>query len=277
VVIDIKRTDRRVKLSQQSIKNVWRGAVLLMLACLLVAASGCQDVVRGSGATETLEFDYRDFNVIRADGIFDLLISQQETYGLSVTVSRELTEYLEVSRHDNVLELRLRPGVEYVNTIQRAEISLPQLVGINLGGATAAEISSFVCDEAFEVDMDGASHLVLADVTTCEMRVTLSGAARIDGDLKLVTGRFRLIGASVVDLKGSAGALVLNASDAANADLGNFTITEANVNISDAAKAEVDVSGTLNVVASGASVLHYFGEPELGLVNVSGTATLGRG
>jgi hypothetical protein len=276
-MIVIRRRDRHVKPGQRLTKTVWRGGMVLLLACLLLVPVGCQEVVRGSGVVETLEYDFRDFNVIRADGIFDLAISQRETYGLSITLSRELVKYVEVSRQGNVLELRLRPDIDYVNTVQRAEITLPQLAGIYLDGAASAEIDSFVCDEIIQVDMDGASRLALADVTASEMLVTLRGAARIDGDLKLVTGRFRLSGASGVDLGGSAGALVLNASDAANADLRDFLITEANVNISDAASAEVDVSGTLNLVASGSSVLRYSGEPELGLVNVSGTATLGRG
>jgi hypothetical protein len=265
-----------MSVSQKLNKIIWRGGISLLFVCLLVIPAGCQEVVRGGGALETQEFDFRDFEVIRADGIFDLEISQQPVYSLSITLSRELQEYLEVTLEGNVLQLRLRPDVNYVNTIQRAVISLPRLSGINLDGATSAEIDSFVCDDMLTVDMDGASRLALADVTASEMLVTLRGAARLSGNLKLVTGRFLLIDASEVDLRGSAGALVLNASDAANADLDDFLITEANVNISDAAKAAVDVSGTLNLVASGASVLRYSGGPELGLVNISGTATLRR-
>lgn len=265
-----------MKFNQQLKAIVRRGTIWLLLVCLLLAPLGCHEVVRGGGTLETLEFDFRDFNVIRADGIFDLVISQQPAYGLSITLSRELIDYLEVTRQENVLVLRLRPDVDYVNTIQRAEITLPQLVGIDLSGATGAEIDSFVCDDAFQLDMDGASRLVLDDVTASEMLVTLRGAARLSGNLKLVTGRILLTDAAEVDLRGSAGALVLNASDSANANLGDFPTTEANVNISDAARASIDVSGTLNLVASGASVLRYSGGPELGLVNISGTATLRR-
>lgn len=270
------RADWRLKINQKIMGIIRRGGMCLLFACLLVTPLGCHEEVRGGGELDTLEFDFRDYDVIQVDGIFDIQISQQPEYSLSITLSRELKEYLEVTRQGNVLVLRLRPDVNYVNTIQRAEITLPRLAGINLDGATRTEIDGFVCDGVFQVDMDGASRLELDDVTASEMLVTLRGASRLSGDLKLVTGRILLTDATRVELEGSAGALVLNASDSANADLDDLLTTEANVNLSDAARAAVNVCGTLNLVASGASVLHYLGGAELGLVNISGTATLGR-
>jgi hypothetical protein len=59
-------------------------------------------------------------------------------------------------------------------------------------------------------------------------------------------------------------------------DLADFQIDDANVNLSGASHATVNLNGTLNVEASGASSLEYIGNPTLGNVNTSGGSSVNK-
>ena len=65
-------------------------------------------------------------------------------------------------------------------------------------------------------------------------------------------------------------------SGASNLDLSNFHVNDANIGLSGASHATVNLDGRLDVEASGASSLEYIGEPTLGNINTSGASTVNK-
>jgi hypothetical protein len=85
-----------------------------------------------------------------------------------------------------------------------------------------------------------------------------------------------LSGASTLTAQGSGDDLEVHASGASNSDLTSFLVNDAFVDVSGASQATVNLTGILDVQASGASSVHYIGEPTLGVINTSGASTVNK-
>ena len=79
-------------------------------------------------------------------------------------------------------------------------------------------------------------------------------------------------GASTVRLNGRGGNSNIVVSGASTADLEDFALEDAQVEVSGASTAIVNVSGRLDAEATGASKVEYQGEPTLGKIDESGAS-----
>jgi hypothetical protein len=70
--------------------------------------------------------------------------------------------------------------------------------------------------------------------------------------------------------------MVAVVSGASRFSLDDFTVNNANVNISGASTGTIDLDGRLDANVSGASTLLYVGDPVMGTINVSGASTLSK-
>jgi hypothetical protein len=68
--------------------------------------------------------------------------------------------------------------------------------------------------------------------------------------------------------------MIAGVSGASRFSLDDFTVSDANINISGASTGTINLSGRLDANVSGASTLLYIGEPTMGTINVSGASTL---
>ena len=101
-----------------------------------------------------------------------------------------------------------------------------------------------------------------------------SGASRVTGSIAAGDAEFDVSGASTVTLAGSANDIVVDASGASHVGLGDFPVNNAEVKLSGASRATVNLSGRLDVDLSGASNLSYIGEPTMGDISISGASTI---
>ena len=166
-----------------------------------------------------------------------------------------LVEHLQVEKAGSTLKVGRKPGVSLVtNATLEAEISMPELTGIELSGASGAEISGFHSSKGLTVD--------------------LSGSSSLKGDIEAGDTTFDASGSSDAALTGSGGNLKLDASGSSDIDLSGFPISDANLDVSGASSVTVNPSGTLNVEASGASDVTYLGSPTLGNIDTSGASSV---
>jgi hypothetical protein len=66
----------------------------------------------------------------------------------------------------------------------------------------------------------------------------------------------------------------VGASGASRVDLAEFEVVSANVQVSGASTAVVNVTGTLDVEGSGASRVEYLGSPRMGRMSISGSSSV---
>jgi hypothetical protein len=233
----------------------------LSLVVVVLLLAGCTvpftTQITGAGPVVTKEYDLARFTAVAASSAFQVEITQSATYSVAVTVNENLVESLDVSVSGDTLRIGLKPGVGLRGAAtMKAKVTMPELSGLNLSGATRTTVTGFNSNLALNGEVSGASTL--------------------RGDLACGNANFDVSGASKVELQGSAYDLKVKASGASTADLGSFTSRDTAVDASGASRVTVAASGSLVVEASGASTVRYVGEPTKLKENTSGASTVGQ-
>jgi hypothetical protein len=230
--------------------------VLFLMAALLVAC--IPGGITGSGEIVTHEESFTGFDRLDISHAFDVDVRQGSDYSVIIRVDDNIEKYLEVKKQGSTLKIGMQPNLNlsFGNTTMEAEITMPELVGLNTSGASSVTITGFESSDDFDAE--------------------LSGASTLRGDIEAGDVRFEISGASSLILTGSGDNLRLDISGASDADLEEFPVEDARIELSGASNATVNVNGTLDVEASGASDLYYVGEPSLGDIDTSGASSIKR-
>jgi len=237
----------------------------LVLAGLTALFAGCGDDdgvtvqdegVRGSGNVITEDMPFADFSAVEAANAFVVEIIQSDTFGVTIRVDDNILDLLDVSKEGDTLKIGLERGVSLRGDVTlEASITMPDLDGLELSGASRASVSGFRSSGQIDID--------------------LSGASTLEGDLEAGQTDINASGASRVVLEGSATEATIEGSGASSLDLADFTVNTAEVTLSGASEATVRVLGRIEPVdVSGASRLRYLGDPSLGDVSTSGASTV---
>ena len=230
--------------------------IFLMLGSLIVVSLACalpelpsisQESLTGSGNVVTREEAIFDFDKVD--------IKQGEAFSVIIRLDDNLVEQLQVEKFGSTLKIGLKPDVSIVsNATLEAEITMPELTGLDLSGASNASISGFK--------------------STKNLTVDLSGSSSLGGDIEAGDTSFDLSGSSEANLIGSGGNLTLDASGSSDVDLSDFPVADAEIDASGASTVTVSASGRLDVNASGASDVYYLGNPSMGTIETSGASSV---
>jgi hypothetical protein len=231
----------------------WAGLALLLPGCVIVHSS---PTITGSGHLVDKVYDFVGFSRVSAGSAFQVRIARGERCAVAVTVDDNLLELVEVTQSKETLRIGLKPNVSIRQATLRADVTMPALSGLHLGGATRTTVEGFESDGPIEMDLHGASHL--------------------QGDIRTGAARVEVSGASHVDLQGSARSLKVRASGASHLNLERLDSDNAAVTASGASHVTVNVHGTLDVNASGASSVRYVGAPASVNARTSGASSVRR-
>jgi hypothetical protein len=234
-----------------------RSAAVLLLAVVLLAGCG-QVSITGSGTMVTREETITGFDRVDVSHGFQVDVRQGDTFSVVIRVDDNVVEHLEVAKKGNTLRIGLKRNRSYTlkNTTLEAEVTMPELIGLELSGGSHATITGLTSTEDFKADLSGGSHL--------------------RGDIEAGEANFDLSGGSHLTLSGSAQDLKLDASGGGQIDLGGFSVVDADIELSGGARATVNPSGRLDVNASGGSHVYYIGNPTLGDIDTSGGSSVER-
>jgi len=213
-----------------------------------------EPTVTGSSNISTWEYDFANFTNVVVSSAFVVDISQSDSYSVSVMANDNLTDYLNVYQRGETIYVGLKLA-SYRNVQTEAEITMPQITSLELSGASEGNIGGFSSSESFDLKLSGASSL-WGDIESGDCNIHLSGA-------------------SGVELNGSGHDLDIHASGASQVNLADYFVNNANVKLSGASSAYLNLDGRLDANLSGASRLKYTGEPSLGSINTSGGSTVG--
>jgi hypothetical protein len=213
-------------------------------------------LVGGSGNVVTLDEAITGFDELDISNAFEVDVSQGESYRVVVRIDDNLEKYLRLVKQGSTLRIGLEPDRPYnlANATLEAEITMPEMTGMTLSGASRVTFTGFESTSRLNVDVSGASHL--------------------QGDIETGNARFQVSGASQVTLAGSAGDVTIDASGASRLDLSDFAVKDAEVEASGASTVTLNPSGRLDAGASGASHVYYLGNPTLGKIDTSGASSV---
>ena len=261
-----------------TIRKVMFYVAFILIVGVLTGVTGCipgvGPTVNGSGKLAAWDFDYRDFTKVEAGYAFDVEITEADSYLVRITIDDNLYDYLDISKSGDTLYIRLKPGYIYMNITRKATINLPDLEKLGLSGASKAEVDGFSSSHAVDFSLSGASRVDIKNMKAGNTNFQLSGASKAFGGIEMADGRFGLSGASSLELEGSAGDVDIEASGASQVELSDFSVVDADINLSGASGATINASGRLDGNLSGASRLNYMGNPTLGSISASGGSTI---
>lgn len=220
-------------------------ALTLIAFFITIAFFGCDlNKIIGSGVIVTVEKDFTDFSRLDISYAFECDITRSDSYSTVLRVDDNIVEYLNVIKEGDTLKIYLDPNYTYEDVTLEADITMPDLEAVDLSGASEAVVTGFDFEHIFEVE--------------------LSGASSVTGSMNLGMVKFDLSGASEITLEGYGGDLDIDASGASILNLADLISDNANVTLSGASEATINITGTLNYYLSGASMLYYYGNPNIG-------------
>ena len=259
-------------------KFIGLGMTAILLAVSLVSLSGCIDYNRtvGSKNIETRQFDYSGFKRIEVSNAFTVMITKSDIYAVVVTMNDNLFDDMDISMNGDTLQIGMKSISHFVNTTQRAEIALPELDSLTITGACHAEVTDFQSNGSINLEVTGASGMVINSLKATDTTIKVIGASHLSGSLVTNNAYFNVTGASNINLTGSASKMQVDVIGASHAALTDFIVGDAAVTAVGASTAEVEVHGTLDINVSGVSTLVYGDSPKLGKVEVSGISILRR-
>jgi len=243
-----------------------------VVAALMLTGCAGYEFIRGTGNIVEKDFNFKDFQNIEISSNFSFDVKRSDAYSIKISARENIMERVEVEQTGNTLKIRLLPG-SYSNTGLKADITLPEIKRLVVSGASRGTLKGFNSNEDFDTVVSGASSVDI-DIQTGSASTEVSGASKITGSLKATSVRFEISGASRCDLTGSAEKAVINISGASQANLEDFVIQDADLDVSGASRTTVKVQRTLNVDVSGASSVEYLDNPDLGTVSVTGASRL---
>lgn len=233
---------------------------ILCLIMIGVLVAGCVSLpsittIRGTGRAETKNFDLAGFTRLDISSAFTADVTQSAAYKVEVTVDENLMDRLDVRMSGDTLHIGLKTGTSIIGSaILKAVVTMPELAGLELSGATRTTIAGFDSGKS--------------------LNVNVSGASTLKGDIVCGDARFEISGASRAELDGAAQNLRVNVSGASTAALEGLPAAAAEVEASGASRATVNVSGKLRAEASGASTILYTGNPSSVVEDTSGASTV---
>jgi hypothetical protein len=242
-------------------RNSLRRKSFILLIVLFIAFTfmvSCSVVGSGTIDVKTLSPTPKGFTNVQLSNAFKYNIEYSTDYKVKVRADDNLFDYLVVERTGDTLSLGLEPGSTYHNISMEADIQMPMLEQLSLSGACSGNIGEFNDLDKFALKISGASKVE-------------SGIIKVNGD-----SMFKLSGSSYAKLSGSADNISINVSGASKLDLSDFTVENANIDISGASKVILNASGKINGSISGASTLHYYGDPVIGDLTVSGASSFSK-
>ena len=211
--------------------------------------------VIGAGPLVTRHFELSGFTTVRAESAYHVEIRHGEATAIQISADSNVVDAVIVTVNEGVLRL----GLDISSTSNlhlSAQITMPDLHGIQLSGISRAEVSGFRFDHELLMDISSVSKL--------------HGALHT-GDVTLA-----LSGVGSIDLEGQCGDLSATASDASSFELGDFACNDGDVSLSGASHGTVNLSGILNSDTRDASVLRYVGSPTIGTISTSGVSRIER-
>jgi hypothetical protein len=193
---------------------------------------------------------------------------------VAVKTSDNLFDYVDISVTGDTLHIRLRPFINFRFAQFHATVALPDLKVVDITGASYGAVSGFNSAGAVEVKVSGASRLDLSSLNSTDLLTEVSGASRLTGSLEAQKADFEVSGASTVELSGATENVRMEVSGASTARMDSLKTTNADITLSGASNATINVTGKLDLQVSGASRLVYTGSAVLGRAEVTGASTL---
>lgn len=148
----------------------------------------------------------------------------------------------------------------------------------NVRFKSGAKIKVFVSTELLdEVGISGASRVEFTnELVTSFLDLDISGASTFQGGMTVTDFEAEASGASNIEIWGSSNASKMDLSGASKITDEDFAMNDLDIDLSGASRATLTVNGVMNISASGASSLDYYGTGLINNLESSGASSINK-
>ena len=155
-----------------------KNAIILVLFFLGVISVGCtQLTISGSGNVVTQEEAINGFDRLDVNQGFQVAVSQGDTFSVVIRVDDNLVEHLQVVKEGSTLKIGLEQNRIYGSSTLQAEITMPELTGLELSGGSRISVSG--SGEDIAIDASGGSGADLASFSVVNANVDANGGSQV--------------------------------------------------------------------------------------------------
>ncbi len=242
-----------------------------------VVLPGCNKLTLGNVNNQKIQLS--GFTRVEVEGNFKVDIAQAENFSIMVSSDNALADYISVTKDGEALKISLHPRHTFTDftlstKVLEAKVTMPTLSSVRLAGTSQATVRGFKSSNALAIDLSGASSLGIEAVQAGNLKLDVSGNSHINGNISAADIALAISGASGATISGSARDLVLTASGATKTDLLGISLEDANVHLSGASEARINIKGKLDIILADASSFYFQGNPTVGNTVVSGASTI---
>jgi hypothetical protein len=193
------------------------------------------DTIKGSGTIKTITKEISDFTKIELGMAFVANIIQSSDTKVELKIDDNLEQYLVAKKEGETLIVSLQAGNTYQDVSIKAEISLPDLKGLELEEGAQATAYDFTIDHAFALDAEDSSQ---------------------------------------VSMTGSCDSLTLNADNDCSVFMRYFLCGDIVVSAHGSSRVTVNLTGALSGEVTSSTRFVYYGEPtSVDVTNNGGSVT----
>jgi hypothetical protein len=151
-------------------------SVLFVIAALMTGCGGLVSLT-GSGNVVTQEEAITGFDKLDISQGFQVEVNQGDTYSVIIRIDDNFAEYLQVGKEGTTLKIGLEQNRIYSDATLQAEITMPELVGLEFSGGSRVTASG--SGEDIAIDASGGSGVNLASFPVLNANVDASGGSQV--------------------------------------------------------------------------------------------------
>ncbi len=245
---------KRIKFNQFFTRAI--AAAMLLSAPLYLESCIAFEMIKPSGEIVLHERDAGEFTKVSVSSGFELVLTQSDVKELSIETYENIHDYIITEISGDQLRIRRREGVSFSgNPKVKIYLSANHIERISSSGGGKINLNS-----GWEAD---------------ELKVTLSGGGKLYGTINVNSLDINMSGGSESELSGFAAHFVLSSSGGSRHRHFDLQTERGEVALSGGARAELNVSDTLEINASGGSDIRYIGDPKVA-TKLSGGSRAGK-
>jgi len=220
-----------------------------------------------------------NFTSIRVSNAIELFISQSNKTEVAVSAkSDEYRNRIITEVVGGTLIIRMEDKIRWWNWGNednriKAYVSVNELYAITGSGATNIKIVNGLSAEKLKINLSGASDLK-GDIKAGTLMTDLSGASSLKATVKANALSVKGSGACNFEIAGSGDDLIVDVSGASSVKMFDYLVKGASVDASGASTIKLNVSDMLKAHATGASSIEYKGTASTKDLQSSGASSV---
>jgi hypothetical protein len=229
--------------------------VIILLATLVL--SGCTRVgssMNGSGKIVDDDLKVEGFSSLNIKGPFEVEVIQSKDFKVTLSIDENMLSRVKVTLERKTLNLSIEAPATFFPTSLKLKVEMPALIALTLSGEASATVNGFKDVNTFTVFLSGKS-ILNCGVETSDFELNVSGT-------------------SEAIFKGKAHASIVDVRGASKLDMTEFESTSAQVKMTEASEATMNVIGMIDITLAQASKFYYVGNPIFHNTDVSGGSSM---